>query len=108
MQDLTRQIQALSTDTEAIVAWLDRICRVYYDELRDRCQETIYIYLYGKDDLEELGNIIWDDLTSSSDRLVDYPNIDPALVDWETVANFTCDRLKLKLMEDADWEDWEE
>ena len=110
MQDLTTQHIESSTNTQAIVSWLDHIYRVYYDELRDRCQETIYIHFYCQDDLEELGNVIWDDLTDS-DRLVSLispPNIDPALVDWKRIANFTCDRLKLKLMEDADWEDWEE
>lgn len=93
----------LNPDTLQVILWMQKLCRLYSEVLRDRCQETITMLFSENrsDDLEELGETIWDDFTSH-DRIIKPfppPAIDIHLVKWSKVAEYMVQVLKLELYE---------
>ena len=97
--------------TDMMIRWMDKLCKIWRDELKERCQGTISIHLITnqEDDLEEFGSLCWDDFTNSN-RIMRYcppPTIDPhpEVITWASVGRFLVERLKLELFEVDEYEE---
>jgi len=93
----------LNPDTKLVILWMQKLCRLYGEQIKTRCQETVTMLFSENcfDDLEELGETIWDDLTSH-DRITKPfppPAIDIHLVEWSEIAEYMVQVLKLELYE---------
>ncbi len=98
-------------ETDRVIAWMDRIIRLWKDELKERCQETIGIHLItsAEYDLEELGSVCWYDFTSHAIiRTLPIPDIDPEKINWTSVAKFLVERLKLALFDNSIIDEYQE
>lgn len=92
--------------------WMDRICRLWTDDLKERCQDTIRIHLVTNipDDLEEFGSLCWEDFTDCI-RITNYyppPDLQLDTIHWDVVGRYLVDKLKLQLLEPIDEDEEDE